>query len=521
MQRAFITGDWRVEPSLNQISKTSREGGAVSLEPRAMQVLCVLAREEGRVVSRHELIEEIWQTHVTDDAVSAAIYQIRRAFRDQHRSPRYLETVTKRGYRWLCPVMEVSQSDRSVVDSKPLSRTEAVDGEDEGVKAPVPSPRSLFFANRRAAGAILGLSLGLSVLSTWTWWASARTFLPEAEEGVRSELSKRNELSEDTHFHLAMKRGWYLLNQRQPEKVENAKEEFRRAIEVAPHRASGHAGLAASYCMSTDLGLGDVEANRKGANRSLSRAQTLGASTPEVHYASGLYALVFDLNVARAELRLRAAIQGDGVNPIFHGAMAWTLAAQDDASGAIASAQRALELDPTSLISYLDLAYLFAIARRFSESEATVESALRLEPASPQALASRAWVLAHSGENEASYSSFRRVLVLTHVPDTFIAAYDQTWQTRGLLGTLEFRAKDARKRAAAGKGSWLSSAQLHARIGQTDQALADLERAHQSGSRALPFLLGSPDFESLRDDPRFRRFAGEVRILSHSSADHQ
>ena len=72
---------------------------------KAQQVLMVLVSHQGKVVSREALIEWVWpDTLPTDDVLTQAITQLRKAFCDDRDAPRYLETIAKGGYRLLAPV---------------------------------------------------------------------------------------------------------------------------------------------------------------------------------------------------------------------------------------------------------------------------------------------------------------------------------------------------------------------------------------------------------------------------------
>lgn len=72
------------------------------LTPRAFDVLRYLIEQRGRVVERQELFDQIWQeSFVTDAALAREIKEIRRALGDDAAAPRYVETVHKRGYRFI------------------------------------------------------------------------------------------------------------------------------------------------------------------------------------------------------------------------------------------------------------------------------------------------------------------------------------------------------------------------------------------------------------------------------------
>ena len=75
------------------------------ITPKAQQVLMVLVAHHGRVLGREALIEWVWpDTLPTDDVLTQAIAQLRKAFCDDRDAPRYLETIAKGGYRLLADI---------------------------------------------------------------------------------------------------------------------------------------------------------------------------------------------------------------------------------------------------------------------------------------------------------------------------------------------------------------------------------------------------------------------------------
>src|SRR5262245_43551703 len=93
----FRLGPHRVSPSVNRVVTPA---GAVQLEPKIMQVLVCLAEAAGSTVSKQKLFDEVWEgVHVTEDALTRAIGELRRALGDDPAHPIYIETIRKTGYR--------------------------------------------------------------------------------------------------------------------------------------------------------------------------------------------------------------------------------------------------------------------------------------------------------------------------------------------------------------------------------------------------------------------------------------
>jgi DNA-binding winged helix-turn-helix (wHTH) protein len=84
-----------------------RGGDLVRVPPQPARVLDLLARRSGQVVSRGELCDSIWGDGTCvdfEEGLNYCIKQLRRALEDDAASPRFIETVHRRGYRFLVPV---------------------------------------------------------------------------------------------------------------------------------------------------------------------------------------------------------------------------------------------------------------------------------------------------------------------------------------------------------------------------------------------------------------------------------
>jgi DNA-binding winged helix-turn-helix (wHTH) protein/TolB-like protein/Flp pilus assembly protein TadD len=95
-------GEWWVDPTTNELG---RAGETLRIEPKAMEVLMALASRPGAAVGRSELLSAVWPGVVVgDEALTQSIIKLRKALGDNPRSPSYIETISKRGYRLIAPV---------------------------------------------------------------------------------------------------------------------------------------------------------------------------------------------------------------------------------------------------------------------------------------------------------------------------------------------------------------------------------------------------------------------------------
>ena len=81
-----------------------RSGRTRKLERIPMELLFLLVERRGHLVTREEIIEKLWGKNVfldTDNAINTAIRKIRQVLRDNPEQPRFIQTVTGRGYRFI------------------------------------------------------------------------------------------------------------------------------------------------------------------------------------------------------------------------------------------------------------------------------------------------------------------------------------------------------------------------------------------------------------------------------------
>ena len=110
---------WVVKPEMGSISC---DGQLSHVSPKAMEVLLCLVRRQGLVVSKDEIFREVWaETFVSDDALTQCIVELRRAFHDNAREPSIIQTIPKRGYVLLVPVMCEEDEGQRASNETPLN----------------------------------------------------------------------------------------------------------------------------------------------------------------------------------------------------------------------------------------------------------------------------------------------------------------------------------------------------------------------------------------------------------------
>src|SRR5262249_53374199 len=85
-----------------------RNGQAVSITPKAFDLLLVLVENSGHLLEKEELMRRLWSDSLVEEAnLSYNVFALRKALRDSNGDDRYIDTVPRRGYRFVGQVREV------------------------------------------------------------------------------------------------------------------------------------------------------------------------------------------------------------------------------------------------------------------------------------------------------------------------------------------------------------------------------------------------------------------------------
>jgi TolB-like protein len=102
---SYEFGPYRFDSGMRILTQA---GETISLTPKATEILMLLVQNAGQLVEKDELLKEVWpNTFVEEANLSQNIFRLRRALGDERALPRYIETVPRRGYRFIAPVTKI------------------------------------------------------------------------------------------------------------------------------------------------------------------------------------------------------------------------------------------------------------------------------------------------------------------------------------------------------------------------------------------------------------------------------
>src|SRR6476646_9198467 len=153
-RRTLAFGPYSFEPD-NQLLR--RGDDTISAPPRVLGLLDLLLERAGDLVARQELIDRVWKdAFVTDTSLAEAISVLRQTLGDDPQAPTYIQTVHRRGYRFVAPVTPLPSTPPEAAAIAPPRRTV----EEESAPS---------IGRQLLPWAIAALCMVLSVIAVWQY----------------------------------------------------------------------------------------------------------------------------------------------------------------------------------------------------------------------------------------------------------------------------------------------------------------------------------------------------------------
>jgi DNA-binding winged helix-turn-helix (wHTH) protein/Tfp pilus assembly protein PilF len=488
---AWRFGTFRFDADSCELSKAGRP---LKVQQQPLHVLRALLEQPGELVSREALRQRLWPDGVNvefDQSLNKSLTKLRDALGDAASNPRFIETLPKRGYRFIAPVTR----------------------EDDPAVAAVLAPQASSTTLRAGAAANWLVVSALSVAAVGAaslWWTTAPTRVLRARE--QRPTPPPAPVGSPIHAAKdAFERGRLALARRSPESLHRAAEHFQRAVVLSPRFADAHVGVADSWSLLSSYGLIDPREGMPRARDAANRALTLDPSLARAHASLARTVMIFDWDWMTAGWHFARAVELSPGDPVTHQWHAYYLSAVGKHDDAVEEARRAVASDPLSLNSHTALGFVLYLARRFDEAAAQLERTLEIDPDFAQARRNLALVRVQQRRLGEAAVAMKRVAVLNESAP--VAAAELAW-VLALSGE-----RDAARAALADLDRQRASAfvppdavaLIYAGLGATDEATAWLQRAFMLRVPGLAHLPVDPVWDSLREHTAVRTMIEAIR----------
>ncbi len=319
----------------------------------------------------------------------------------------------------------------------------------------------------------------------------------EGEQKLTKKYTDNNEA-----YQLYLK-GRFYWNKRDEENLRKAIEQFKAAAEKDPNFALAYVGLADCYALLPEYTATPSGEALPQAKAYADRALQIDDSLGESHISlANVYSLTWAWEKADSEFK-----RGIELNPNYATGHKWyglQLATLNRYDEALVELKRAQELEPLSISINLNVADVYFAKGDIDSAVEQIRKTIDLDPN---------WYYPHQylglgylkqGRNAEALTEAEKSVELSKrhsIPLGVLGyIYSQTGKRKEALGIAEELKQRFGKRQANG----YDLARVFVGLGDKDQAFAWLEKDFQAHSSLLPYWLGWPPLNSLRDDPRFK-----------------
>lgn len=533
----------------------------IALREQSFQVLAALMERPGEIVTREELRKRLWSSDTFVDfevALNSAVSRLRDALGDSADSPSVIETIPKRGYRFVAPI-----SKRPAVAVMPFVNKTA-DAQDEyfsdgladelirvlsridGLKVAARSRVSRFKGQPWDVKQV-GRELGVEAVLDGSVWRSGNKIrisvgLVDVKDGfniwtqrfdgnmedifsiqdhVCSAVAEALHVRLTSHFpkshptnvtaYAQYLKGAYLLKKRRPADIRRAFDYVQEAIRLEPGYAEPYYGAAMFYIVSAVYGALTAQSAFPEAEKLLSNGLALDENSAMLHATLGMLRM-FQWRWAESEQAHRRAISLEPTNAFPHMVYPMLCSFLGRHDEAVFHAEKAVELDPLDLMTNFRLVQANCYARRYDEAVRAGRTAIELVPDSPYTYFYVALSLAALGSKREAWEMAN---IGRKLADGLPLGEGYFGYLAGALGRKAEACQVVEQLQVRREKDYvpaISIARTYIGLGETADALRWLDTALTERDPFLGSLMVFPAYEAIRDQPEFRRLARELKL---------
>jgi tetratricopeptide (TPR) repeat protein len=323
----------------------------------------------------------------------------------------------------------------------------------------------------------------------------------------KRRLTKRYTASSEA-YHLYIK-GRYHLNKRLTPAIERAADFFQQAIDVDPDYALAYVGLADCYPLLSLYGVLTPQEAYSKAEAAALKALEFDEQSAKAYNALGVVKLFYEWDWAGAETAFQQAIKLNLGYPDAHQRMGMFLTAMGNFDEAVAEFERAVELDPLSLITNTISGYPFYYGRRYQLAVERFQAVIALDENYSMAHFRLGLTFAQQGKFENAIAELEKSVAISNDRDS-IAALGYVQGLAENYAPAKASLAELDEREKTGFVTSYNSALVNLGLSDYDAALDWLERAYNERSYWLIYLKVDPALDPLRENPRFHDLLNRV-----------
>jgi len=467
-------GLWFLDTHSGVLSKDgdSQNAEIKRLDHTPLVLLLCLLKYRGQDVTKDVMLSEVWPNKVvSEDVLSVAMSQIRKALEDNARKPIYIKTIPGVGYRLIADVEEVEDFKSSEIN--------AIDVEE------VPKSNKTKIA--------LIVSFGLTFLIFISYFLYV-------QQVPTPTLQQLPSLSAQSHYQ----KGRYLLTQKDKESWQEAKQIFEDTIISSPEFAPVYQELAQVKLKLIDrddlAAFEMVEELKFLLNKSL----MLSPNNQETYLLLANVAFAIEWDFILAEQYFSEAIQIDNNNAKAHYKFSVFLMAAGKFDLALKHIQRYIALDPTGYAATM-VAWIYNMMEEYELAINEMEKLELLKSDDLMYLVSASSILENTGKEQQSFQKLIRIFELKGYTKNEIDTAIQAFEQDGLKGVNLWLLEVKKEEKNVGQGyPPLSFARYAVKAGKKELAIKYILQALAKREYGLLYFNVDPIYKSIRHAPELK-----------------
>jgi TolB-like protein/Flp pilus assembly protein TadD len=566
------------EFELDEVARELRRGGApVPLQDQPFRVLTVLLASAGEVVTREQLRQDLWPDDVFVDfehGLNTAVRRLREVLGDTADHPRFIETLPRRGYRFIAPVERIRREGRpqriavAVLPFRNLSPNQEnayfTDGITEDLITELAHVPALRVVSRtsamrfrdpdrnvrevaralrvdlivegsvRKAGNRVRITarlidpgtdeqlwagdfdrLAADVLSTQKEVAVqvATALAPGLSADQTAAIGSVGTMDVDA-YHLYL-RGRHCLFQFTEQGLRQGIEYCERACARDASYALPHAAIAFAYMV---LGIGHGAGTmpqkdaRARARAAIDRALAIDPRLGQAHSVDACLRFMVDFDWDGADRAFRRAIELGPDSAETYDTYGLFLSSLRRFDEALLAQRHAHDLDPLAPVVMSDIATTLLRAGRYGEAEAQARDLIRLEPTFPMAHSTLAWAHIKNGRCAEGVRELAEAVRLSPDNTLFLGQLGQAYAVTGSPAKARDALADLQALARERYVSPYHLAYVYTGLREFETAIDHLEQAVDGRCGGVYGIGGSFLFTDLRAHPRFAALLTRMRL---------
>lgn len=571
--RAYEFDRFRLDPGERRLFHA---GSLVALTPKTLDTLIALVENAGNLLHKEVLHKLLWPDTFVEDVTLARNVSDLRAALGQHSAAKYIETVSKHGYRFIGEVHPVDNADTiSSANSEPMVAVlPFVPFDDDGagqifgdglaeeiihalscISGLKVAARGSCFQFRGPAHDLRKIAADLGTgfivqgsirrvnsrfrvtaqlieakLLTVRWSEQFEREVGDFIE-IQESIAKaivaelkprlgRSNLEIGPSRHSRQTDAWHSLwegrlhqHRFTPDGLARAESCFEKAIRLDPDYALAYLGVAESQHIKANLGFARPSDVLPKAADAISKALLLESNSGEVHAAAGVNAVFWRYDWTRAELHFRRAlVLSPSSSSVHHVYALWWLRPQGRLEEAICENRQALALDPLSSFLRIVQAYLLYLAGNEMEAVSLCEAALSFDGQSYLGHRILGHILQGQGKN---HEANRAYAIAVDLPGSSLIELGYFAASCASIGDTDKAFRIGNQLAESLDQSYLPPtimAILNLAVGRPDQVNRWVGKAIDEHDPNILALATDPLWMSMKDLPEYRAALSRIAL---------